>query len=59
MRTFAYTTARVWGFCYFYDWINHDPRRLAKPDFLALAGFCGGFLAGVATSPIELVFARQ
>ena len=27
MRTLAYTTARVWGFLYFYDWINPDPRR--------------------------------
>ena len=21
-RTVAYTTARVWGFLYFYDWLN-------------------------------------
>lgn len=27
MRTVAYTTARTWGFLYFYDWINPDPRR--------------------------------
>ena len=27
IRTFAYTTARTWGFLYFYDWINPDPRR--------------------------------
>ena len=27
MRTVAYTTARIWGFLYFYDWINPDPRR--------------------------------
>lgn len=27
LRTVAYTTARVWGFLYFYDWINPDARR--------------------------------
>jgi len=27
MRTVTYTTARVWGFLYFYDWINPDARR--------------------------------
>lgn len=27
IRTVSYTTARVWGFLYFYDWINPDPRR--------------------------------
>ena len=27
MRTVGYTTARVWSFLYFYDWINPDPRR--------------------------------
>jgi hypothetical protein len=27
MRTVAYTTARTWGFLYFYDWINPDARR--------------------------------
>lgn len=59
MRTFAYTTARVWGYCYFYDWINKDPRRLARPDFLALAGAAGGFVAGVITNPVDIVFARM
>jgi len=32
-RTLAYTTARVWGFCYFYDWVNPDPRRTARLDY--------------------------
>ena len=27
LRTVSYTTARVWGFLYFYDWINPDARR--------------------------------
>lgn len=27
LRTVGYTTARVWSFLYFYDWINPDPRR--------------------------------
>lgn len=26
IRTFTYNTLRVAGFCYFYDWINPDPR---------------------------------
>jgi len=58
-RTMAYTTARVWGFCYFYDWINPDPRRTARIDYYIMAGVTGGFLAGVASNPIELVFTRM
>ena len=27
LRTVGYTTARIWSFLYFYDWINPDPRR--------------------------------
>ena len=32
-RTVAYTTARVWGFLLFYDKLNPDPRRTARPDY--------------------------
>lgn len=59
MRTLAYTTARVWGFTYFYDKLNKDPRRLARPDFFVTAGIAGGFVAGVATNPFEIVFNRM
>jgi hypothetical protein len=59
IRTMAYTTARVWGFLTFYDWINNDPRRTARPDYYVMAGLAGGMLAGVITNPIEMVFARQ
>jgi hypothetical protein len=59
VRTFSYTTARVWSFLYFYDWINPDPRRLARPDYFVFAGAAGGFLAGLITNPTELVFARM
>ena len=59
MRTVAYTTARVWGFTYFYDKINKDSRRIARPDYYVFAGVAGGFVAGVATNPIEIVFNRM
>ena len=58
LRTFAYTTARVWSFLYFYDKVNKDPRRVARPDYMALAGLGGGIIAGVVTNPIDIVFAR-
>ena len=58
-RTVAYTTARVWGFLLFYDKLNPDPRRTARPDFMIMAGVGGGFLAGVLTNPIDLVFTRM
>lgn len=58
-RTVGYTTARVWGFCYFYDWINPDPRRTARLDYMIMAGVTGGLVAGIATNPIELVFTRM
>jgi hypothetical protein len=54
----AYTTARVWSFLYFFDWINPDPRRPARPDYQIMAGMTGGFVAGGVTNPIEMVFAR-
>lgn len=59
MRTVAYTTARIWGFLYFYDWINPDPRRQARSDFYAYAGIAGGLVAGVLSNPFELVFTRM
>lgn len=49
----------MWGFCYFYDWINPDPRRLARPDYYVMAGIAGGMVAGIATNPVELVFSRM
>lgn len=59
MRTVAYTTARVGCFCYFYDWINKDPRRLARGDYFVTAGLLGGLVAGIATNPFEIVFTRM
>lgn len=58
-RTVAYTTARVWGFLYFYDWLNPDPRRTARLDWMIMAGCAGGFVAGVVSNPIEIVFTRM
>jgi solute carrier family 25 oxoglutarate transporter 11 len=58
-RTVAYTTARVWAFLLFYDKLNPDPRRTARPDYYIMAGMGGGFLAGVISNPIELVFTRM
>ena len=59
VRTVAYTTTRVWGFLLFYDWLNPDPRRTARPDWYIMAGVGGGFFAGVISNPIELVFTRM
>mmetsp|Transcript_24000 Transcript_24000/g.18325 ORF Transcript_24000/g.18325 Transcript_24000/m.18325 type:complete len:314 (-) Transcript_24000:41-982(-) len=59
LKTFAYTTARVSCFLYFYDWINPDPRRLARPDYFVAAGIAGGLVAGIATNPFEVVFTRM
>ena len=59
VRTFAYTTARVWGFLKFYDYLNPDPRRILRGDKYIFAGMGGGMLAGILTNPIDLVFARQ
>lgn len=58
-KTMAYTTARVWGFLLFYDKLNPDPRRTARIDYYIMAGMGGGFLAGVVTNPIDLVFTRM
>lgn len=59
MRTFAYTTARVWSFLYFYDKVNKDPRRIPRPDYMALAGLAGGMVAGIVSNPFDVVFARM
>jgi len=58
-RTIGYTTARLWGFLYFYDKINPDPRRNARIDWHIMAGTAGGLVAGVLTNPIELVYTRM
>ena len=58
-KTMAYTTARVWGFLIFYDWLNPDPRRTARPDWYIMAGMAGGFVAGVVSNPIDMVFTRM
>lgn len=59
LRTVSYTTARVWAFCYFYDKVNTDPRRIARPDYFVAAGLTGGLVAGLVTNPFEIVFARM
>jgi len=58
-KTMAYTTCRIWGFLYFYDWLNPDPRRTARMDWMAMAGLAGGLVAGVAINPIDMVFTRM
>jgi len=59
LRTVTYTTFRIWGFGLFYDWINPDARRIAKPDFYGYAAVAGGLTAGVLTNPVEIVFRRM
>jgi hypothetical protein len=59
IRTFTYTTLRTSCFLYFYDWINPDPRRLARPDYFVAAGVAGGLIAGLISNPVEIVFARM
>ena len=59
LRTCTYTTARVWGFLYFYDWINPDARRQARGDFYAYAGLAGGFMGGALSNPFQVVFSRM
>jgi hypothetical protein len=59
IRTVAYSTARVGCFLYFYDMMNIDPRRQARPDFFMYAGLMGGISAAVLTNPIDIVFARM
>jgi solute carrier family 25 (mitochondrial oxoglutarate transporter), member 11 len=59
LRTVTYTTARIWGFLYFYDWMNPDPRRQARQDFYAMAAYAGGLVGGVLSNPFEIVFTRM
>jgi hypothetical protein len=58
-RTVAYTTCRVWAYLYFFDKLNNDPRRYARPDSQAIAGIAGGLIAGIVTNPIEIVYTRM
>lgn len=58
-KTMAYTTCRLWGFLYFYDKLNPDPRRTARIDWMAMAGMAGGLVAGIASNPIDIVFTRM
>lgn len=58
-RTVGYTTVRLWAFLTFYDYVNPDPRRVARVDWLGMAAMAGGLVAGVVTNPIELVYTRM
>lgn len=58
-RTLAYTTARVSAYLWFFDRLNKDPRRYARPDRQIMAGVAGGLIAGIVTNPIEIVFSRM
>ena len=58
-RTVTYTTARVWGFLYFYDKLNSDPRRTARIDWHIMASLAGGIAAGFVSNPVDLVFTRM
>jgi len=58
-KTVGYTTAWVSAFLYFYDWLNHDPRRYAKPEMLLYSAIPAGIVAGIVTNPIDLVFTRM
>ena len=59
VRTVSYTTLRIGSFLYFYDWINPDARREARPDYYAMAGYTGGMVAGILYNPFEIVFTRM
>jgi dicarboxylate transporter 10 len=59
MRTLAYTTARVWGYLYFYDKLNKDPRRQPRIDGYVFSGVLGGVVTGILTNPVDTVFARM
>jgi hypothetical protein len=59
VKTFAYTTARVWGYLYFYDKLNKDPRRQPRIDGYLYSGLLGGVVAGLVTNPADIVFARM
>lgn len=59
LRTVSFTTARVWGFLYFYDWINPDARRQARGDFYFYAGMAGGLAGGFLCNPFQIVFSRM
>jgi len=58
-RTLTYTTARVSCYLWFFDRLNKDPRRYARPDRQIMAGIAGGLVAGVLTNPIEIVYTRM
>lgn len=59
LKTVGYTTARVGAFCYFYDWINGDPRRYARPEKLLMSAIPAGLIAGLISNPFEIVFSRM
>lgn len=58
-RTIVHTSSRLWAYLYFYNRLNKDPRRHARPDRQAMAGLWGGLLAGIVSNPVELVYTRM
>jgi hypothetical protein len=59
MKTIAYNSVRVSAFLWFYDRVQSDPRRYAKPEKLLGAAIPAGVVAGILTNPFDLVFTRM
>ncbi len=58
-RSFWYGGFRPYFWSLFYNYFNQDPRRTVHWTGVSLAGFLGGFCAGVITNPIDIVYNRQ
>jgi hypothetical protein len=58
-RSIWYGTVRSYLWCLCYNRVNPDPRRSPHWSVASLASFSAGFMSGVITNPIDIVYNRQ
>lgn len=59
IRSLWYGGFRSYFWCLSYNYFNKDPRRTGHWGISSFASFIGGFLTGIITNPIDIVYNRQ
>ena len=59
IRSLWYGGFRCYLWCSLFNYVNKDPRRTPHWAVDSLTSFSAGFLAGVLTNPIDIVYNRQ
>jgi hypothetical protein len=59
VRSLWYGTFRCYFYCNLFNYVNKDPRRTPTWWVDSATSFAAGFITGVLTNPIDIVYNRQ